>query len=94
MDDAIFIAILLLFLGGCVAAVVFSVKKQGWLFTVRFGLLSLLVVVLLFDSAQTRMKFAIPLLGAVVVAWLWPQIAKQRNREQIEEKDSPTDKDG
>ena len=79
------IAVLLLFFGGCIAAVVFAIKRKGWLFTVRFGSLGLLVTVLFFDTEQTRIKFAIPLLGAVAVAWLWPHIVKQRMSEKTQE---------
>ena len=85
MDSAIVIVILFLFFGGCIAAVVFVVKKRGWLSAVRGGTVGLLVSVLLFDSRQTRNRFAIPLLAAVVVAWLWPHIVKQRMHENMEE---------
>lgn len=85
MDTAILIVVLLLFLGACIAAVVFTVKRRGWLAAVRGGTMGLFVTVLLFDSEQTRMKFALPLLGAVAVAWLWPYIVAQRKRERAQE---------
>jgi hypothetical protein len=62
--DLVFLAILLLFIVGCIAIVVLAISRKGWLFTARGGLLGLLVAVLLFDSEPTRMKIAIPLMGA------------------------------
>jgi uncharacterized membrane protein YjjB (DUF3815 family) len=87
MELAIVLAVLLLFFGGCAVAVFFTVKKKGWLVAIRFGLLGFLVTVLLFDTEQTRMKFAVPLFGAVVIAWIWPSIVKQRMSDKNQDRE-------
>jgi hypothetical protein len=88
---------LLLFFGGCIVAVVFAARRYGWIPVLRYGLVAILIRVLMrgfmSDAGQTQ-TIAVPLLGAALVAWLWPHVAKQRMREKNEEVESnPDDKD-
>jgi cyanate permease len=94
MDAAIVDVVLLLFVGGCIAVVVWSAKKQGWAKVLRYLLFTILIRIamrtLLPDSKEDD-SYLVPLLGAGVITLLWPHIAKQRMQEKMEETEPETD---
>jgi hypothetical protein len=87
MDLVIVFLLLFVFLGLCIAAVVFAIKRDGWKPTLRYLFFAILIRVLMHFSTQhigEGGQIIIPLLGAGLIAWLWPHIVKQRMRENDE----------
>ena len=88
MDTVIVdVVLLLVFVGGCIAVVVWSAKKQGWAKVLRYLLFTVLIRIamqtLLPDSKEGD-SYLLPLLGAAAITFLWPHIVKQRMHEQME----------
>ena len=87
MEFAIVVVFLLLFLGGCVAAVIFAWKRRGGGFVVRYLLIAFLVRVLmrgLTSASGQAQTILVPLLAAAAIMWMWPHIVTQRMREREE----------
>lgn len=88
MDIAIWIAIPLLFLGGCIAAVVFAARRYGWqpvlLYVLSAILIRVLIQVFMSDAGQAQ-SIAIPILGAAMVVWVWPHIVRHRMLDRTQE---------
>lgn len=96
MDIAITIAFLLLFLGGCITAIVFAAKRYGWKTIggyIFFAILGRVLVHFTMSNSGEVEKNFIPLLGAAAIMWAWPHVVKHRmlDKEQDIEQSSPND---
>lgn len=88
MHLAIALALLFLFIGLCVAAVAFEVKRHGWKPVIRYLIVAVIIRLLIHFAPQhieEAEQIVIPLVGAGLVVWLWPRIVAQRMSEKEED---------
>lgn len=80
-STAIVLGIALLILGGCLALVVFTAKRQGWKPVLVYVVSVIAIRLVIQFAAHNSGQFAqdiVPLLGAGVILWAWPRIAANR----------------
>jgi hypothetical protein len=84
MVEAIIIAVALVFIGACIAGVVFAVRRYGWKPVYTYALSAIVIRILISFSGNHLTegeKILVPAVGAFLILRLWPHVIKQKMRE-------------